>query len=224
MNPFRTRLNHLMSCDRSLVLDTLWDTVKVKGRSVGALWLGHIVSLPLNKFPPSSPEALHTKQAWALSASEGANYILRNLASKSAIFGRTRFFYMPQSWDMGQIILLPLWRKACCGFVRPKKSDGFGRERTCDLGMRPCNCRLWDEPYRGVGVWPSARACWLWGGYWTAEGRSTRLFCRYTQTENRHLEWLVVSECIVQLLCRMRSSNLSFATKRCINTPPSYRG
>jgi hypothetical protein len=35
----------------------------------------HIVFLPLTEFTPSSPEALHTKQALALSASEGANYI-----------------------------------------------------------------------------------------------------------------------------------------------------
>jgi hypothetical protein len=66
---------------------------------------------------------LHAKQVWAPSASEGANYIyiLRNLASKSAIFGRTRFMYLPQSWAMGQIILLPLRRKACCRFFQPKK-------------------------------------------------------------------------------------------------------
>jgi hypothetical protein len=28
--------------------------------------------------------------------------LYRNLANKSVIFGRTRFFYMPQSWDMGK--------------------------------------------------------------------------------------------------------------------------
>jgi hypothetical protein len=43
---------------------------------------------------------------------------------------------MPQSWDMGQIILLPLRRKACGGFFQPEKSDGFGREPTRDKG---CN-------------------------------------------------------------------------------------
>ena len=31
---------------------------------------------------------------------------------------------------MGPKALLPLWRKACWGFFRPKKSDGFGRVRT----------------------------------------------------------------------------------------------
>jgi hypothetical protein len=43
---------------------------------------------------------------------------------------RAGFFFMPQSWDMGQIILLPLRRNACCGFFQPEKSDGFGLERT----------------------------------------------------------------------------------------------
>jgi hypothetical protein len=37
-------------------------------------------------------------------------------------------FYMPQSWDMGYIVLLPLRRKAYWGFLRmPEKSNGFGR-------------------------------------------------------------------------------------------------
>ena len=30
-----------------------------------------------------------------------------NFASKSVIHERTRFFYMPQNWDMGHILLLP---------------------------------------------------------------------------------------------------------------------
>jgi hypothetical protein len=46
------------------------------------------------------------------------------------------FLYMPQSWDMGQIILLPLRKKACCGFFQLEKSDAFGRERTRDLGYQ----------------------------------------------------------------------------------------
>jgi hypothetical protein len=37
------------------------------------------------------------------------------------------FFNMRQICDMGQTALLPLRRKACCGFVSPEKSDGFGR-------------------------------------------------------------------------------------------------
>jgi hypothetical protein len=56
--------------------------------------------------------------------------MFRNLASKSVIFGRTRFFYMPQSWDMGQIILLHLRRKVCCG----------GKIRRLRLGANPRSC------------------------------------------------------------------------------------
>jgi hypothetical protein len=43
---------------------------------------------------------------------------------------RAGFFYMPQSWNMGQIILLPLRRKACCGFF----------PRTRDLGYQRAAC------------------------------------------------------------------------------------
>jgi hypothetical protein len=36
---------------------------------------------------------------------------------------------MTQICDMGQGALIPLRRKACWGFFRPEKSDGFGRVR-----------------------------------------------------------------------------------------------
>jgi hypothetical protein len=36
-----------------------------------------------------------------------------NFACDPVIHINRRFFYMPQSWDMGQILLLPLRRKAC---------------------------------------------------------------------------------------------------------------
>jgi hypothetical protein len=122
---------------------------KGKGRSIGAFqhWCLQAYCILTPEFTPSSPEALHTK----LSASEGANYILRNLANKSVIFGRTRFFYMPQSWDMGQIILLPLRRKACYGFFQPEKSDGFGRKRTRDLGYQRPACKPLDHRSRFAG-------------------------------------------------------------------------
>ena len=35
-----------------------------------------------------------------------------NFVSKSVIHKSISFFYMPQNWDMGQILLLPLRRKA----------------------------------------------------------------------------------------------------------------
>jgi hypothetical protein len=46
----------------------------------------------------------------SLLAKEGTTW---NFASNFAVSERARFFYMPQSWDMGQIILLPHGRKAC---------------------------------------------------------------------------------------------------------------
>ena len=46
------------------------------------------------------------------------------------------FFYMPQICDMGQTALLPLRRKACWGFFRPEKSNGFGRVWTRELGYQ----------------------------------------------------------------------------------------
>jgi len=43
-------------------------------------------------------------------------------ASTFVIHRGTRFFYMPQSWDIGQILSLPLRRKACGGFFRCPKN------------------------------------------------------------------------------------------------------
>ena len=75
-----------------------------------------------NKFPHSSPEAPRIIEMRETSNSEEGNYYQMNFGSKSVILERTRFFYMPQSWDMGHILLLPLRRKGT-----PEKSNGFGR-------------------------------------------------------------------------------------------------
>ena len=72
-----------------------------------------IVLLPPNEFLHSSPEAPRTTQARETSASEGRELLPRNLASKSGIYKSTSFFYIPQRWDMGQILSLPLRRKSC---------------------------------------------------------------------------------------------------------------
>jgi hypothetical protein len=98
-----------------------------------------IVFLPLNEVPSFISRGAAHQEAWALSASEGRYYVYLNLAIKFVIHTRTRFFYMPQSWDMGHV-LLPLRTKACWGFFQPKKSDGFGRERTRDLGYQRPAC------------------------------------------------------------------------------------
>ena len=56
-----------------------------------------------------------------------------NFASKSVIHERTRFFYMPQSWDMGHILLLPLRRKAFRGF------SGRSKNPMASAGFEPAN-------------------------------------------------------------------------------------
>ena len=47
------------------------------------------------------------------------------------IHGGTRFFYMPQRWELGQILSLPLRRKACGG-LRPSLNP---RTRVPEAGM-----------------------------------------------------------------------------------------
>jgi hypothetical protein len=56
-----------------------------------------------NEFPHSSPEAPSHQAARKPSVSEGGNYMnfalsVRNFAATESVF------YMPQSWDMGQIL------------------------------------------------------------------------------------------------------------------------
>ena len=89
--------------------------VTIKGRVWGLFGTAAcrpIVPLPQMSSPHSSPEAPRTTYAGETSANEGGNYT-RNFASPFVIHGGTGFFFMPQSWDMGQILLLPLRRKAC---------------------------------------------------------------------------------------------------------------
>jgi hypothetical protein len=43
---------------------------------------------------------------------------------------------MPQSWDMGHIIFLPLKEGILWIFQMPKKSNGFGRVWTRELGFQ----------------------------------------------------------------------------------------
>ena len=63
-------------------------------------------------------------------------------------------FSMPQICDIRQMVLLPFRRKACWGFFRPEKSDGFGRVWTPDLGYQRYRSRyrLWENV---VKIWSS---------------------------------------------------------------------
>ena len=59
-----------------------------------------------NNFPHSSPEAPRIIQMRETSTSEGGNYY-QILLANSNLRKSARIFYIPQSWDMGQILLLP---------------------------------------------------------------------------------------------------------------------
>ena len=95
---------------------------------------GHLAYCILapNKFPHSSPEAPRIIQMRETSTSEGGNYYLILLAN-SNLRKSARIFYMPQSWGIGQILLLPLRRKAYWGF------SGHPKNRTASAWFEPAN-------------------------------------------------------------------------------------
>jgi hypothetical protein len=84
--------------------------------------------VPINPSAPSS-ERWNCGREWSSDFAEMTPF-LRHLG----------IFYMPQICDMGQTALFPFRRKACWGFFSPEKSDGFGRERTRDLGYKRPAC------------------------------------------------------------------------------------
>ena len=92
---------------------------------------GHLAYCILapNKFPHSSPKAPRIIQMRETSTSEGGNYY-QILLANSNLRKSAKIFYMPQSWDMGQILLLPLRRKAYWGF------SGHPKNPTRELGFQ----------------------------------------------------------------------------------------
>ena len=86
-----------------------------------------------NKLPHLSPEAPRIIQMRETSTSEGGNYYQWILWQIRNSRKSTRFFYMPQSWDMGHIILLPLRRKAYWGF------SGRLKNPTASARFEPAN-------------------------------------------------------------------------------------
>jgi hypothetical protein len=78
--------------------------------------------------PPFISRGSPRQTAWGTSVSKMMNYG-REIANFHVIAG---FFNMPQSCDMGQKALLPLRRKACWGFCRPKNP-------TASAGLEPAN-------------------------------------------------------------------------------------
>jgi hypothetical protein len=69
-----------------------------------------------------------------LSAKGWARHGRSNLAQQRDSHVIVGFFNMPQSCDMGQTALLPLRRKACCGFFRSKNPTASGGFEPANLG------------------------------------------------------------------------------------------
>jgi hypothetical protein len=86
----------------------------------------------------------HTKRRGSPLLEKEGTFEGIQLASRNSL-QNARFFYMPQSWDMGQIIWLPLRRKACWGFWYTEKSNGFGRVLTRELGNQRPACEPLDH-------------------------------------------------------------------------------
>ena len=75
---------------------------------------------------PSSERRNYLGKKWPVVSPESCDF-------HAYTFG---LVYMPQICDMGQTALLPLRRKACWGFFRPEKSDGFGWFEPANLGTK----------------------------------------------------------------------------------------
>jgi hypothetical protein len=93
-----------------------------------------IFSSPVHLQKRSTPDGLRDlyKRKEELWARNGRS----NLARQSDFHVITGFFNMPQSCDMGQTALLPLRRKACCGFFRLKNLTALAGIEPAILGTR----------------------------------------------------------------------------------------
>ena len=104
----------------------------------GTAACGPIVPLSPMISPHSSPDgAMH--HIGTRDLCQRRRELYKEFCQHIVIHGGTRFFYMPQSWDMGQILSLPLRRKACGGFFRcpknPTTSAGFEPENSGTRGQ-----------------------------------------------------------------------------------------
>jgi hypothetical protein len=112
-------------------------------------WLNSLVHLQ-RRCVPSRHEP-------SLLAKEGTMF---NFASKSAISERARFFYMPHSWDMGQIILLPHPKE---GMLRIFPTGKIRRLRS---GANPrswvshCVNQMGKTQYKFLAAWHGRGMAW----------------------------------------------------------------
>jgi hypothetical protein len=91
----------------------------------GCLYFNPHFSSPIHLQRCSTPDGVRglcerTQEVWVRNGR-------MNLARQSNFHKTAGFFDMLQSCDMGQTALLPLWRKACWGFLRPKNLTALAR-------------------------------------------------------------------------------------------------
>ena len=102
----------------------------------------HCFPPPLD-VPTFASRCLHVQATWETSISERRNYG-REMAGQFSLWFRLPrkprvLWHAAQICDMGDGFTSPP-RKACCGFFSPEKSNGFGRDRTRDLGYQRPAC------------------------------------------------------------------------------------
>ena len=104
---------------------------KVKGRVWGLFGTAACrpnVPLPPSEFPSFISRGA-THHLGTRDLCQRRRELYKEFCQYIIIHGSTRFFYMPQRWDMGQILSVPLRRKACGGFFRcPKNLTSAGFE------------------------------------------------------------------------------------------------
>ena len=87
------------------------------------LWVVcHCLPTPLD-VPTFAARCLYVRNKARDFSSERWNYereMIRQFCLNSDFHINLGIFYMPQIYDIGPTSLLPLWKKACWGFFRPK--------------------------------------------------------------------------------------------------------
>jgi hypothetical protein len=104
-----------------------------------SLW-SRLYSNPFILVPLFISRCTPCQTAWETCVSERRKYGRENgrpnFARQSNFYVIAGFFNMPQSCGMGQTALLPLRRKACWGFCRPKNPTASAGFEPANLGTR----------------------------------------------------------------------------------------
>ena len=119
------------------------------GMALAHCILGSFLGVVCHCFPPTldvptfASRCLHVQATWETSISERRNYG-REMAGQFCLWFRLQrkprvLWHAAKICDMGDGFTSPP-RGACCGFFSPEKSDGFGRDRTRELGYQRPAC------------------------------------------------------------------------------------